>query len=325
MAFTSRKTQIEEAIIQVNAQMTAITGATSGPLSSDQAAAYERLRVTHSHYIDLHVAEEEKEAAAAAQAAYDAIDSTAVWTKTYGAVVGVFSAYHGYSSTGATSHFGTNQSEQASHRFLTMAACGEAWTDEDLSSKLNFQYTQMETNWFTVDRPFWYLGEGYNEDDQSSNAYTYPRRPHSFVPLRNSTDADIVLNVVYEASSYSSNYSNMGFNTWTPDLTNTELATHSGDVAVTFQNVFQYSSNIARRASNQNITIPAGKSIILHYWSSGKYHSDVSNHYAMNYVHGLDISAIETIDGLECDKQIMANFAKNYKKVGSLFLPEPTE
>ena len=136
------------------------------------------------------------------------------------------------------------------------------------------------------------------------NSRTYSPTMEAFIALKNTTEADIVVPLKMLGTSYT-NYASMAINAFIPDsANNNEVST------ATFQNLANYTSNAATTRT-ANLTIPAGKTAIVHFSSAFRYHDGASGFY--NYIGQLQIMNLESMfpTGIELDKQVMKNLDIN--------------
>ena len=151
-----------------------------------------------------------------------------------------------------------------------------------------------------------------NEYADSSSRYNYPDALLSVVFVKNTTGADITRPFYFSGSSYwNSGYEGACISTAVPDATNAQiLANPSAITTLSQSDVWSYTSNTSNFNISQNITVPAGKTILIFCYSSGHYYTS-SNGYIFFMRHelynffsdflttGLEVDVPRTIKALQ--------------------------
>jgi len=142
--------------------------------------------------------------------------------------------------------------------------------------------------------------EMYVKYSVSSNEYTYPYAALGVIFVKNTTNADITRTFYCGGSSYwSSGYEGLGVFVCTPNNTNTNKSAISG---VTWTNVYNYATSNANITSSASVTIPAGKTVAILFYTSAYYYTAINSYYTQCmhwYIYNFKSSFL-TI-GLEVD------------------------
>lgn len=117
------------------------------------------------------------------------------------------------------------------------------------------------------------VGHYYQDRYSQHNQTSYSGLTFRVLPIRNKSSADITTSVSSQSSSYSqSNYSGTCIGVYTPtNSSGTNYATVTGG---SWQQIANYDSNSATyNFGAQNITVPAGKTVLVMLVSSVHYHT----------------------------------------------------
>ena len=291
--FVSRKEQLElsiEAMQALHAEQGANTNGNRSLLEAQKEA------------LALHAEEEAAEVAAAEKAAADAIILQNLKVSDVGAY-GYLRQGYIYQIGNTTSEWGTVQSED--HMYRVVTACMGMRPRNKAGTLLNLEDIGFR------DMPDLVYGKSYlslkrepRPDDQSSNAYSYPDNGGWLIPFRNTTNADITIDLPTCMSSYSSNYSSAVISVLTPDATN---ADPSLITAVTFTNLLYYTSNTPDRNYTQQIVVPANTTILVMVQASARYYTDVGEAYQMSFICNVSLEEALAVDGIRIDAGLLNN------------------
>lgn len=142
--------------------------------------------------------------------------------------------------------------------------------------------------------------EMYTKYAVSTNEYTYPYAGLGVLFIKNTTAADITRTLSFGGSTYwSSGYEGMGLFLANPNNTN---ANKSSISALTWTNLYNNATSNANLAGTANITIPAGKTVAILFYTSAYYYTGISSYYAQFlhwYIYSFRNGFLTT--GLEVD------------------------
>ena len=291
--FVSRKHQLEMSIEATQALHSEQGENTNGNRSLVEAQ--EKL-------ITLHVGEEEREAAAEQKAVQDAIILQNLKVSDIGAYGYVRSGYIG-TINNTSSDWGTVQSEDHMYREVT-GAMGMRPRNK-AGAVLNLNDVGYKTMPYLLNgKSFLSLKYEPRPDDQSSNAYSYPDNGGWLIPFRNTTDADITINLPTVMSSYSSNYSSAVISIFTPNADNSDPSLIT---EVIFTNVMYYTGSSADRDYTQQIVVPANTTILVMVQASARYNGDVGEAYQMSFICNVSLEEALATEGIRIDAGLLNN------------------
>lgn len=101
------------------------------------------------------------------------------------------------------------------------------------------------------------------------NISDYAPHINAFFTLQNPTGTDVTISIPSRLNAYTT-YTCAGANVFTPGITDAQI-NNGGTINFTITNVFNISSTSDTSTRNLPITIPAGKTVIVHVYSSFKY------------------------------------------------------
>lgn len=138
--------------------------------------------------------------------------------------------------------------------------------------------------------------------DHSTNQYTYSPRNVTYVPIKNTTGADILVNVKAGMSSYST-YTYAFIGKATPDNSTGSTTSWTFNRASTYQTGSGYEIGIL----GNDIVIPANRTVIMFYVSFDMLRNDLTGSYQMINNHALEgmWSGIFSKPGIECDMNVL--------------------
>ena len=138
--------------------------------------------------------------------------------------------------------------------------------------------------------------------DASSNYYTYSCRNITYVPIKNTTGADILVNVRAIMSSYST-YTYAYIGKATPDNSTGSTTSWTFNRASDYQTSSGYGQSI----SGTDIVIPANRTVIMYYVSFDMLRNDLTGSYQLINNHCLEEmwSGIFSKTGIECDMNVL--------------------
>ena len=202
-----------------------------------------------------------------------------------------------------TSQWGTpNNVEHATNSLIVVSQCslkGYNNTNEVTGAYAHFMKPPEIRDTTAIKGDLGLFSEEKTGHDDG-NSRNYAPTMEAAIALRNTTAADIVVPIILQGTSYSS-YTPLCVNMFTPNSgTNTEVTD------VSFQNLTSYTSSAATNR-NVNVTIPAGKTVILHFVSSFRQHDSLTGAY--NYIGQFSLEGFQNMfpQGIELDKQVMKN------------------
>jgi hypothetical protein len=152
----------------------------------------------------------------------------------------------------------------------------------------------------------------------TSDRYNYPDKMLTVVFIKNNTSADITTTAYFAGTSYwGSGYEGGQLFTMTPNAAN---ASPSSITSLSYQSLWNYSSNTARFSTNASITVPADKTIALVLYTSGYYYANSSGYHAM-YANGFYNMVSNTLTtGLSVDVPRTIKAITNPNKAGGASL-----
>ena len=290
--FVSRKEQIELSIEQMQALHSEQTNTNGNRALLD----------AEEKALALHVAEEEREAAAENKALADALEAMNLRANDVAAIGAEIECYS-YTDGNTTNDMGTLQSEDFMWRFVTHSMglhsqnrAGNLMNLNDIRYKVMPHLVNGKSVLSHV--------EELRKDDQSSNTTNYPNKWVWLFPLRNTTNEDKTVDIDAVMSSYSSNYSSAVFSILIPNFDNADPSLITD---VTFQNLLYYTSNQTDRSFTQQITVPANTTILVMVVASARYYTDTGEAYVQNLFNNISLIKALEIEGIKIDAGVINN------------------